>query len=109
MSGIMNGKPIEPKIYMAVLYDPQTGRIAHCHRVVQFDSKKKVTEAHVDGRLREMATRHGWDVSKLKTLHVDPSKLERGMRYKVDLQKRTLLATPPQPMPHGDDPLRLKS
>jgi hypothetical protein len=56
-----------------------------------------------------MATRHGWDVSKLKTLHVDPSKLERGKRYKVDLQKRTLLATPPQPMPHGDDPLRLKS
>jgi hypothetical protein len=63
---------------MAVLYDPGTGDIAHYHQVLQFDPKAKISKAHVEEPAKEMATRHGWDVSKLKTLHVDHSKLKKG-------------------------------
>lgn len=71
MHAIVNGKAVQPRIFMAVLYDAATGDIAHSHRVLQFDSTQKVTKAHVEERAREMATRHGWDVSKLKLLPVD--------------------------------------
>src|SRR5262252_8483920 len=88
MHAIVNGKAVQPRIFMAVLYDPTTGKIAHSHRVLQFDVKQKVTKAHVEERAREMAARHGWDVSKLKTLHVEHSTLQKGMRYKVDPKTR---------------------
>ena len=47
MPGMINGKPVEPKIFMAVLYDPNTGHIAHYHRVLQFDPTAKVSKAYV--------------------------------------------------------------
>ena len=109
MPGIVNGKPAEPKVFMAVLYDPGTGHIAHSHRVLQFDPKAKVSKAHVEERARELATRHGWDVSKLKTLHVDHSKLKKGARYRVDPKSRVMVELPPQPMPQSQSPLRLKA
>jgi hypothetical protein len=108
MTGIRNGKPIEATIFMAVLYDPGTGHIAHHHRIVQLDPQRIVSKARVEERARELATQHGWDVSKLKTLHVDPVKLKKGSRYKVDPKKRALVELPPQPVPHIDSPLRLK-
>ena len=91
MHGIVNGKPVQPRVFMSVLYDPATGDIAHSHRVLQFDPTQKITKAHVEERAREMATQHGWDVSKLKVLHVDHSTLQKGMRYKVDPKARKLL------------------
>jgi hypothetical protein len=108
MHAIVNGKAVQPRIFMAVLYDPATGDIAHSHRVLQFDPAQKITKAHVEERAREMATQHGWDVSKLKLLHVDHSKLQRGMRYQVDPKARKLVgAAMPRPaLPSG--PLRLK-
>ena len=108
MPGMINGKPVEPKIFMAVLYDPNTGHIAHYHRVLQFDLKAKVGKAYVEERAKEMATRHGWDISKLKTLHVDHSKLKKGGRYGVDHKSRALVELQPQPVPRSDSPLRLK-
>jgi hypothetical protein len=108
MPGIVNGKPVEPKIFMAVLYDPSTGRIAHYHRVLQFDPKEKINKAHVEERAKEMATRHGWDVSQLKTLHVDHSTLKKGARYQVDLKARKVVEMPMQPLPQTASPLRLK-
>ena len=108
MHGIVNGKPIQPRIFMAVLYDPATGQIAHSHRVLQFDVKEKVSKAHVEERAREMATQHGWDVSKLRLLHVDHSGMKKGMRYRVDPKARKLVEVElPRPMfPAGQ--LRLK-
>jgi len=108
MPGMMNGKPIKTKISMALLYDPKTGRIAHVHRVVRFDPKQKETRAHVEARAKEMATRHGWDVGKLKVLHVDPTKLTKGTRYRVDRKGGKLVALTPPALPQTDDPLRLK-
>ena len=108
MPGIIDGKPVEPRILMAVLYDPSTGRIAHYHRVVLLDPRQKRSKAHVEERAREMATRHGWDVSKLKTLHVDHSKLKQGARYRVDPKMRALVELPAHPVPQSDSPLRLQ-
>ena len=108
MPGMMNGMPVEPKIFMAVLYDPSTGHIAHYHRVLQFEPKAKTTKAHVEERAKEMATRHGWDVSKLKLQHVDHSTVKQGMRYRVDPKSRKLIELAPQRMPPVDSPLRLK-
>ena len=108
MPGMKDGKRVKTRTFVAVLYDPGTGRIAHYHQVVQFDLKRKVSKAHVEERAKEMATLHGWDVSKLKTLHVDHSKLKKGTRYKVDPKLRKLVALTPQPVPPSDSPLRLK-
>ena len=105
---MINGKPVNPRIFMAVLYDPSTGHIAHYHRVLQFDPKQKVGKTHVEERAKEMATRHGWDVSKLKMLHVDHAKLKKGSRYMVDPKKRALVEMPPQAMPQSRSPLRRK-
>jgi hypothetical protein len=108
MHAIVNGKPVQPRIFMAVLYNPATGDIAHSHRVLHFDPKQKVTRAQVEERARELAREHGWDVSKLKTLHVDHSKLQKGMRYKVDPKTGKLVGkATPQPT-FTDGPLRLK-
>ena len=106
MPGMVNGKPIEPTIFMAVLYDPGTGQIAHFHRVELFDKKQKISKAHVEGRAKEMATRQGWDVTKLKTLHVDHSKLQRGARYGVDIKSRKLIQLAQPPMPVNSSALR---
>jgi hypothetical protein len=109
MPGIVNGKPVVPKIFMAVLYDPGTGQIAHYHRVLQFDPKQKVSKARVEERAKELATRHGWDISKLKILHVDHSKLKQGGRYKVDHKSRALVELPARPMPQSQSPLRRRA
>lgn len=108
MHGIMNGKPVVARISMAVLYDPASGHIAHYHRVVQFDPKAKTSKAHVEERAKEMATRHGWDIAKLKTLHVDHSTVKRGARYAVDPKSRKLVELPGPAMPTIDSPLHLK-
>ena len=108
MPGMVNGKSIEPTIFMAVLYDPGTGQIAHFHRVVLFDPKQKISKAHVEERAKNMATRHGWDVTKLKTLHVDHSKLQKGARYAVDIKSRKLVELAQSAVPESSSPLRLK-
>jgi hypothetical protein len=92
---------------MAVLYDPNTGHIAHHHRVIQLDPKQKVSKTRLEVRAKELATQHGWDVSKLKTLHVDHSKMKKGARYRVDPKSRKLVEVP-QEMPVSSSPLRLK-
>jgi hypothetical protein len=108
MPGVINGTSIEPTIFMAVLYDPGTGQIAHFHRVVLFDLKQKISKAHLEERAKEMATRQGWDVTKLKTLHVDHSKLQKGARYGVDIKSRRLVELAKPPVPESSSPLRLR-
>jgi len=108
MKAIVNGKPLQPRIFMAVLYDPATGDIAHSHRVLQFDPKQKITKAHVEERAREMAMTHGWDASKLKTLHVDHAKLQKGMRYRVDPKAHRLVEVAVTKPMFPDGPLRLE-
>src|SRR5215471_17694677 len=106
MPGMIKGRAVSPKIFMAVLYDPSTGKIAHYHRVLQFDSQEKISKLHVEERAKELATRHGWDVSKLKTLHVDHSKVRKGGRYQVELKTMQLKELAPVALPEVASPLR---
>jgi hypothetical protein len=109
MPGMKDGKPIEERILMAVLFDPKTGHIAHYHRVHLFDNARQISQAHVEQRARALATRHGWDVAKLETLSVDPSKFRRGARYNVDVKSRSLVEIAEPKMKARKNPLRLKS
>ena len=95
MPGMKDGKPIEERVLMAVLFDPKTGHIAHYHRVHIFDPQKKITQQQVEERARSLAARHGWDVEKLETLSIDPAKFRRGVRLKVDTNLRSLVELPP--------------
>ena len=109
MPGMKDGKPIEERILMAVLFDPKTGHIAHYHRVHLFDRERQISQAHVEQRARALATRHGWDVAKLEALSVDASKFKRGARYKVDVKSRSLIEMPEPKMNALKSRLRLKS
>ena len=95
MPGMRDGKPIESRVLMAVLFDPKTGHIAHYHRVHIFDPERKITQQQVEERARSLAARHGWDVTKLETLSIDPARFRRGVRLKVDAKSRSLIEVPP--------------
>lgn len=107
MPGMRDGKPIEARVLMAVVFDPRSGHIAHYHRVHIFDPERKITQAQVDERARLLAARHGWDVTKLETLSVDPARFRRGVRLKVDVKSRSLIELPPVELNHTS-PLRTK-
>jgi len=107
MPGMRDGKPIEPRLLMAVLFDPKTGHIAHYHRVHILDPDRKITQAEVEERARSLAARHGWDVTQLETLSIDPAKFRRGIRVKVDVRSRSLVELPPVELKHKS-PLRTK-
>lgn len=95
MPGIRDGKPIEARVLMAVVFDPKTGHIAHYHRVHILDPNRHITQQQVEERTRSLAARHGWDVTKLETMSIDPGRFRRGVRLKVDAKSRSLIELPP--------------
>ena len=107
MPGMKDGKPIEERILMSVLFDPKTGHIAHYHRVHLFDTQRQIRQVHVDQRARTLASRNGWDVAKLETLSVDMSTFKQGARYRVDVKSRSLAEIPEPHMTAPNSPLRL--
>jgi hypothetical protein len=108
MPGMRDGKPIESRVLMAVLFDPKTGHIAHYHRVHVIDPERRISQAQVEDRARSLATRHGWDVAKLETLSIDPAKFKKGVRLRVDVKSRELVELPPHELKMKSR-LRLKS
>jgi hypothetical protein len=95
MPGMRDGKPIDSRVLMAVVFDPKSGHIAHYHRVHIFDPERKISQKQVEERARALAERHGWDVTKLETMSIDPAKFRRGVRLKVDAKSRSLIELPP--------------
>jgi hypothetical protein len=85
MRGMINGKPIEGKVSIAVLFDPVTGDIVHVHRVIKFGGHKNITPEYVLQRARDLYARTGRDGCKLKAITVDPAEFKLGSRYKVDV------------------------
>ena len=108
MPGMKDGQPIKETVLMAVVYDPKSGHIAHYHRVHIFDAVRQISQSQVEERARSLASRHGWDIEKLETLSVDPSKLKRGARYRVDVKSRSLVEIVEPKMWVGKSPLRRK-
>lgn len=109
MPGFKDGLQIEQRVLMAVLFDPETGHIAHSHRVLLFDRERQISQAYVEERARTLATQHGWDIEKLETLSVDPSKLNERARYKVDVRSRSLIEMAEPKLKPPESHLRLKS
>ncbi|HKS73648.1 MAG TPA: hypothetical protein VJQ82_10665 [Terriglobales bacterium] len=103
-----DGKPIESRVLMAVVFDPKTGHIAHYHRVHIFDPQRKITQTEVEERARSLAARHGWDVTKLETMSIDPARFRRGVRLKVNAKSRSLVELPPVEL-KMKNPLRKRS
>ena len=109
MPGFKDGLQIEPRVLMAVLFDPETGRIVHSHRVFLFDKKRQISQADVEQRARTLATRNGWDVEKLEMLSVDSSKLKERAKHKVDVKSRSLVEMERPKLKPPESHLRLKS
>lgn len=94
MHGMVNGKPVEGRVSMVGLYDPDTGHIAHLHRVVKISGDRDVTPDYVEQRARDLYADTGKDHSKLKAITIDPAKFKKGSRYKVDPNTSELVELP---------------
>ena len=94
MQGIRDGKPVEGRVFMVSLFDPSTGEIVHVHRVVAFDSDPRVNQAYAEQRAWSLASPFHGDVTKLRALTIDHSKVRRGFKYKVDPKTLSLVEIP---------------
>jgi len=88
-----SSSPEEEKL--CVLYRATDGKIIHTHRVTTLPGGRRLDDAEVEGRARELAARRHPDrhlaLRGLKALHVNPAEFEHGVRYRVDLQAGKLV------------------
>jgi hypothetical protein len=80
-------KPKDEKIF--VVYDSETGEIAHVHRVLTFPGATGKTSEAMAARALELATRFGHPREKLRVLHAD--KFENSVPHKVNIETRQLV------------------
>jgi hypothetical protein len=100
MHGMRDGNSKDGRVFMAALFDPATGEIAHIHRVVTFDPHSRVNQEYAEQRARELAARFHHDVTKLHSLAIDQAQIKRGCKYKVDPKTSSLVEIPlPLPSP----------
>lgn len=57
------------------------------------DGAADTPDEQVKQRALALAKERGLNVSKLKTLHVDPTQFQRGSQYSVDPKKQVLVRT----------------
>jgi hypothetical protein len=92
------GEPTSHKI--CVIYDPASGRVIHTHEVLTFPGGRQVTDADAEAEaLALLARRSGKDVSGFGVLHVPCGEYQRGVRYRVELPTRRLIARGPTAVP----------
>jgi hypothetical protein len=92
------GEPISHKI--CVIYDPANGGVIHTHEVLTFPGGRQVTDADAAAEaLALLARRTGKDVSGFGVLHVPCGEYQRGVRYRVELPTRRLIARGPTAVP----------
>lgn len=86
---------------MTVVYDQQTGRIAHMHYSVTAKGGKHPEQATLEkDALEQLAQLQPGMTAKMALLHVKPASMKPRVFYKVDIQKRILVEMPqPQPLP----------
>jgi hypothetical protein len=76
-----------------VLFNPKDGAILHMHRVVTMEGAADTPDEVVAERTRQLAKGFGLDVASLELLHVDANLLQPDVKYTVDLDKRSLIAS----------------
>ena len=92
------GEPISHKI--CVIYDPANVGVIHTHEVLTFPGGRQVTDADAEAEaLALLARRTGKDVSGFGVLHVPRGEYQRGVRYRVELPIRRLIARGPTAVP----------
>jgi hypothetical protein len=87
-----------------VVYDAETGAIAHVHRIVTHRGATTVSSEEAEVRALEMAGRFGHRAKNLKVLRDDT--LDRSKRQRVDVKNRKIItqesAGPARPKSRGN-------
>ena len=81
---------------MVVLYDPETGHIAHTHQVVTSRGGRHPDRKALEAEAAEHASRaRKASLGKLAFLHVDPREVDFDVPHVVDVKTGTLQPVPP--------------
>jgi len=76
------------------VYDANTGRVEHLHRVITLKGGTKPERSKIEARAMEFATENAKKTSQLKTLLVSPEQLHLGTAHKVDLKTGSIISKP---------------
>lgn len=79
--------------HTVALYDPESGRIAHMHRVLTLEGGTHYSPEHHEQNARAYAGKLGHPVKTLLALHV-PNHKNSGARCCVDVKKQALVEMP---------------
>jgi len=77
-----------------IVYDANTGRIQHLHRVITLKGGTKPEPSEIEARAMEFAAQKGKKTSQLKTLLVSSEQLHLGTAHKVDLKTGSIISKP---------------
>src|SRR6266567_8086392 len=69
---------------ICAIYDPRDGRIVHVHETMRWPGSSDSGRHDFEARSLEMAAEHGHEVSRLKTMRLDPATLDPTKHYKLD-------------------------
>ncbi len=94
MKPMVTGKTEVQSDRACVVYDPETGRIHHVHRVVTLRGGAEPQPHEIEARARELATKKGKDALRLKTLMVAPENLRSGAKHRIDVKTNSLVSEP---------------
>jgi hypothetical protein len=76
-----------------VVYDTQTGRIVHIHRVTNFRGASSGCRDEEETRAMVLAERFGHRSAGLRALAVSPTELDPRVPQRVDLKTLRLIST----------------
>ena len=83
------GKPATTR--SVLVYNRKNGRIVHIHHVIALDGAEPSPISEIEKAALFHAGRRGHEESKIAALHVDPTSLKEGGRYRVDVKTSRLV------------------
>jgi hypothetical protein len=97
--GSQHGGAMVEKLRTVVIYESVSGRIVHTHHAVTFVGGKSLPNEDLQTRALKLARdnmlRRGQSVPpRLMAIHVDPATITRGVQYRVDPKRRSLVVIP---------------
>lgn len=83
---------------LALVYDPETGRVIHQHEVITWPGGKHPSREEIEREALEQAGRHRErPLGRTAILHTDPRKLRAEALHRVDPALRTVVEEPLPP------------
>src|SRR5262245_13815151 len=77
-----------------VVYDAQTGRIHHVHRVITLQGGVEPNPREIEDRVMAIADERGMPRAQVRMLAVSPAQLQPGARHRIDPTQGTLVSEP---------------